>query len=79
MGELTIRLDDAKLIQALEEMASVHGKPLEDEVRAVLERAVEEHARRMDLVRRADEIAAMTPKGVKQTDSSLLIREDRDR
>jgi uncharacterized protein (DUF433 family) len=25
-----------------------------------------------------DNIAAMTPKGVKQTDSTLLIREDRD-
>ena len=59
MGELTIRMAEAKLV-------------------GLLESAVKEHARRLELVRRADEIAAMTPEGVKQTDSVDLIRQMRD-
>ncbi len=36
MGEITIRLDDTKLLKALEEMASVHGHPIESEIEGVL-------------------------------------------
>lgn len=82
MGELTIRLGDAKLVEALEEMAKVRKHSVDREVNEVLRRAVEEHRRRMELVRQADEIAAMTPTGVKQTDSVEIIRqmrEERDR
>jgi plasmid stability protein len=82
MGELTIRLDDARLVKALEDMASVHGKSVEAEVRLVIENAVAEYQRRLDLVERSREIRAMTPKGVKQTDSVEIIRqmrEERDR
>ncbi|MCO5161710.1 MAG: hypothetical protein M9939_11270 [Mesorhizobium sp.] len=78
MGEITIRLDDATLLKALEEMASVHGRPVETEIEGVLKRAVEEHERRLDIVRRIDEVAATTPKGVKQTDSVEIIREMRE-
>jgi hypothetical protein len=34
---------------------------------------------REERLRSADAVAAMTPKGVVQTDSTLLIREDGDR
>jgi hypothetical protein len=78
MGELTIKLDDAKLIEALTNMAKVRRHSLDDEINEVLRRAVEEHERRMELVRQADAIAAMTPKGVVQTDSVEIIREMRE-
>ncbi|MDN2582593.1 hypothetical protein [Aquibium sp. ELW1220] len=82
MGEITIRLSDATVIEALEEMASIHGRPVEEEARSVLERAVEDHRHRTDLIERARQIRAMTPTGVKQTDSVEIIRamrEERDR
>ena len=74
MGELTIKLEDASLLQKLQEMASSHGNSLEVEVQEVLEGAVAQYEDRLDLVRRAREIRAMTPKGVKQTDSVEIIR-----
>ena len=78
MGELTIRLEDAKLVEALTEMAKARRRSVDHEINEALRRAVEEHERRMDLVRQADEIAAMTPKGVVQTDSVEIIREMRE-
>lgn len=78
MGELTIKLEDSKLLKALAEMAAVHRQPIEVEINELLQRAVNEHARRLELVRRADEIAAMTPKGIIQTDSVDIIREMRE-
>lgn len=82
MGELTIRLEDASLLQKLQEMASSHGNSLEVEVQALLEGAVARYEDRLDLVGRSRDIRAMTPKGVKQTDSVEIIRrmrEERDR
>jgi endonuclease V-like protein UPF0215 family len=78
MGELTIRLEDAKLVEALTEMAKARKHSVDHEINEALRRAVEEHERRLELVRRADEIAAMTPKGVVQTDSVEIIREMRE-
>lgn len=78
MGELLIKLKDAKLLEALEQMAALHRRPVEDEVESLIQRATEDHQRRLELVRRADEIAAMTPKGVKQTDSLKIIHEMRE-
>lgn len=79
MGELTIRVEDAKLVEALTEMAKVRQHSIDHEINEVLRRAVKEHERRMELVRRADAIAAMTPKNIPQTDSTELLREDRAR
>jgi plasmid stability protein len=78
MGELTIKLEDASLLQKLQEMASSHGNSLEVEVQEVLEGAVAQYEDRLDLVKRAREIRAMTPKGVKQTDSVEIIRQMRE-
>ena len=79
MGELTIKLDDAELLEALTEMAKARKHSLDDEVTAALRRAVAEHERKLELLRTIDAIAAMTPKGVTQSDSTELLREDRAR
>lgn len=79
MGDVTIRLSDARLLEALGEMADAHQQTLESEIYRVLESAVEERRKRLDVLRRAQTISAMTPKGVVQSDSTTLIREDRDR
>jgi len=78
MGELRIRIEDARLLEALTEMARAHNHTVEAEVEELVQNALEKRARRLDLVRRADMIAARTPKGVKQTDSADLIREMRE-
>jgi hypothetical protein len=78
MGELTIRLDDTELLDALGELAKMHNCSIEEEINNLLQKAVRERAR-LDFVRRVEAITAMTPRGVRQTDSTLLIREDRDR
>lgn len=85
MGELTIHLEDAKLLETLEQMAASHGRPVAEEVEALVRRAAEEHRRRMSFARNADalvaearRIRAMAPKNVPQTDSLEIIREMRE-
>jgi len=78
MGEITIRVSDATVIEALEQMASIHGRPIEEEALSLLERAVEDQRHKVDLVERARQIRAMAPKGMKQADSVEIIREMRD-
>ena len=78
MATLTIRNLEDTVVDRLKKEAQANHRSLEAEVRDVLTRAVERPSRR-ELRALADEIAAMTPKDVVQTDSTLLIREDRDR
>ena len=78
MANLTIRnLDDA-VVERLKKKAKDNERSLEAEVRTILKNAAGRlsgtEARAL-----AERITAMTPKGVKQTDSAELIREDRDR
>lgn len=78
MGTLTIRnLDDA-VIERLKERAQDNGRSLEAELRTLLTEMSQRPSRRK-LVELAERIAEMTPKDVEQTDSALLLREDRDR
>ena len=77
MRSVTIRDLDDKVIERLEARAKHHRRSLEAELRDLLIRASRQPL--IDPVAEANRIAAMTPKGVKQTDSTLLIREDRDR
>lgn len=79
MGEMNIRISDERLLQGLSEMAKAHNRPLEVEVFELLQTAVNERTRRLELVRTAERITAKTPKDRKQTDSVLMIREDRNR
>lgn len=78
MSELTIRIEDARLTDALSEMASLRQRTVEAQVRELLEKAVRDYEIRLERVRRANEISAMTPKDVVQTDSVEIIREMRE-
>ena len=78
MGNLTIRnLDDA-VIDQLKAQAKANQRSLEGEVRHVLAREVSDYLRTAEFLARADALAVTTA-GTKQTDSAILIREDRDR
>lgn len=72
-----IAVDDATM-QKLATDAHRHGRSVEAEAAEWL-RKIGGRPSRAELVARFDAIASMTPKGVKQTDSTLLVREDRDR
>ena len=77
MANLTIRnLDDA-VVAKLKARAKAHHRSLEAELRALLSEAAARPSRE-DFLKVADRIAAMTP-DVKQTDSTKIIREFRDR
>lgn len=74
MPTLTIRNLNLDVMQALKLRAKSNNRSLEAEARNLLER----HARRPsthELTALADEIAALTPAGRRQTDSALLLRE----
>ena len=76
MANLTIRnLDDA-VVERLKLRAKAHNRSLEAEVRTILESTVRV-ADRKAFIQEAKRIAAMTP-DVPQTDSTILVREDRD-
>ena len=75
--KLTVEFD-ADTMTALSRMAEAHGHDVEAEVREIVARNIRKPMSRDEFLRRANEIAAMTPKGVVQTDSAVLVREDRD-
>lgn len=68
---------DSATLSKLEQNALAHGRSVAEEAAELL-RKVTSTPTRAEVIARLDEIAAMTPKGVKQTDSTLLVREDRD-
>ncbi len=73
-----IAVDDATLAK-LAENAKSHGRTLEQEAAEALRAAAGTTLTRAEILARLDAVAAMTPKGIKQTDSTLLVREDRER
>ncbi|MGE0748414.1 MAG: plasmid stabilization protein [Rhodospirillales bacterium] len=76
MAQVIVRNLDDKVVDALKCRAELHGHSLEQELRDVLTKAARlTPQEKLALSRR---IRAMTPKGVRQTDSAVLIREDRD-
>lgn len=81
MSELRIRNVDDETVEQISILARRHGRSVEQETLTLLRDALgvqprTGHEDRAAMVRR---IAAMTPKGVIQTDSVILIREERDR
>ena len=77
MGNLTIRnLNDA-VIDRLKAQAKANERSLEGEVRHVLTREAG-YLGVVEFLARADSLAATTT-DTKQTDSTVLIREDRNR
>ncbi len=78
MANLTIRNVDDHVVERLKKRAKDNGRSLEAELRELLKQAAKRKSPE-ELLAIADRIAAMTPEGVKQTDSAELLREDRDR
>jgi plasmid stability protein len=78
MAVITIPDMDEATVERIADLAREHSRSVEEEAAVLLKQALAAAARQS---RResADRIAAMTPKGVKQTDSVVLLREDRDR
>ena len=77
MANLTIRNLDDEVVTKLKARAKAHHRSLEAELRVLLSEAAARPSRE-EFLKVADRIAAMTP-DVKQTDSTKIIREFRDR
>lgn len=76
MGQVIVRKLDDETIGALKAKAALHGNSLEQELRGILTQAAKPGpAERLAL---ADEIRAMTA-CKRASDSTELVREDRDR
>ncbi|MGL4440758.1 MAG: hypothetical protein ACRCUE_15960 [Bosea sp. (in: a-proteobacteria)] len=69
----------ADIAADIEKMAKDFGTTPEQQVETLLRYSLGNFPRRESLLDAALRISAMTPKGVKQTPSEILIREDRDR
>jgi len=76
MGEMRIRIEEG-LLAKLEDLAEAHNRSLEEEINTRLSASV--GIAQETLYEAAVRISAMTPKGVKQTDSVEILRELRDR
>jgi hypothetical protein len=63
----------------IEVMAEQAGVTPEKQAETLLRFSLGNYPRRESLFEAAKRISAMTPKGVKQTPSEILIREERDR
>jgi plasmid stability protein len=79
MNAITIRRLSDQTFSLIAERAREHGSTIEDEVAAILEQAVGARRPPNWRLETADRIAAMTPKGVVQDDSTLFIRAERDK
>ena len=79
MGDLTIRNLHDDVIDRLKAQAKANERSLEGEVRHLLTREVTSYRETAaEFLARADSLGATTA-GTKQTDSTKLIREDRNR
>lgn len=76
MGTLAISDD---LLEKIAAMAATSAITVEKQIEILLEDGIVRWGDRQTLVAELDRIAAMTPKDVVQTDSVVLIREERDR
>ncbi|MBE7184443.1 MAG: hypothetical protein INR68_08570 [Methylobacterium mesophilicum] len=80
METLTIPDLDEQTFSSLQEQAQRDGKSVEQEAADLIRQGLRRKTwDPVALVAEAKRIQAMTPKGVTQTDSTLLLREDRDR
>jgi plasmid stability protein len=76
VGKIEVDRVEDRVIAGIAAEARLHGRSFEEQVRAILApHAVLSRDERPKLI---DEIRAMTPKGVRQTDSTETIRALRD-
>ncbi|MDE0408888.1 MAG: hypothetical protein OXN81_13640 [Alphaproteobacteria bacterium] len=78
MATITVRNVDDRVVAALKAQAKANRRSLEGEVRHLLDQQALRRARLEDFRERAARLAALTADRP-QTDSALLLREDRDR
>ena len=78
MATITVRNVDDELVAALKAQAKANQRSLEGEIRHLLAQQVLRHARLEDFRERTARLAVLTAERP-QTDSVLLLREDRDR
>jgi antitoxin FitA len=78
MGVVTFTVDDM-LAARLESLPPDRRRDIDATLAAQLSHMLAPKLSMSERAARARQIAAMTPKGIEQTDSTLLIREDRDR
>ncbi len=76
MATVTLSNVDDRLLDQVRAAADRHKTSVEDEIVETLRKRF--LAERQELRRRAEMIAAMTPKDVVQTDSTLIVRQIRD-
>lgn len=77
MAQVLIRNLEDNVVEALKKRAAAEGKSLEESLRELLrEAALPEVARRLAII---DRIRALGPQSKRQSDSTKLIRKDRDR
>ena len=75
----SILFDDEDLLTRISDLARLHNRSVEEEIKALLNTALPApYVHREDLRALANTIAAATPKGVKQTDSLKILRAHRD-
>ncbi len=77
MAQIVVRNLDERVVAALKARAALQGKSLEQTVREILAAAARPGAE--ERLALADEIRAMTPAGARGSDSTRLVREDRER
>lgn len=78
MAAITVRNVDDRPVAALKARAKANGRSLEGKIRHLLARHAPHRASLEDFRERTARLAALTA-GRAQTDSALLLREDRDR
>jgi plasmid stability protein len=79
MGQLIVRNLDDRVIEALKERAARHDRPLEVELRVILERAAAERVVDITEARAQAEQISGSLEGRSHSDSACLIRKDRSR
>jgi plasmid stability protein len=76
MAQVIVRNIDDHVVARLKAKAELQGQSLEQQLRDILTDAA--RLTPEERLAMAERIAAMTPESVVQTDSTMLIREDRD-
>ena len=77
MNEIKVRVKD-DVLSKLERRAKAHGHSVDEEVSDIVTASVGSEDQPIDFAEEFRRLRAMTPKGVKQTPSWKLVREDRD-
>lgn len=76
MAQVLVRDLDPEVLERLKSRAKLHGRSLQGELKTILEAAA---AYSMSEARQASELWRRRLAGRTMTDSSVLLREDRDR